>query len=339
MLSLCGTLHANLPRVAQVRFLVDGQPRATLAGHADLTRTYLAGDAVSAGRCAPMSTTGIAFHRRLRFRLWRPHSSARAPRAPAACAVQLSRRHRAPSLRLQVPPHHRPLRRRKRQVPGRRARRRVSRDRLQHGQRTRPRRHQEAVGACARPRRHRSRSRCCPRRLPDRRRARHRHRRYRLQPRLHRRLPRHSACAPLRKPARLLVPLVEEGWVDTSRHGASDRHLPGRTSLLAAAQGMNPDVLVLGCTHYPLLRPLIERAVPPGIRVIDSAEATAQAAGKLVGTPDETAREPHWALGLNRRPSAASPPTPSRNSSASAPASSVVPSARSAWSTSAAKLV
>jgi Sporulation and spore germination len=45
--SICGTLHANLPRVTQVRFLVDGQPRATLAGHADLTRTYLATDAVS----------------------------------------------------------------------------------------------------------------------------------------------------------------------------------------------------------------------------------------------------------------------------------------------------
>ena len=46
VLSICGTLHANLPRVAQVRFLVDGQPKATLAGHADLTRTYLASGAV-----------------------------------------------------------------------------------------------------------------------------------------------------------------------------------------------------------------------------------------------------------------------------------------------------
>lgn len=42
--SICATLHANLPQVTEVRFLVDGQPRATLAGHADLTRTYLAGD-------------------------------------------------------------------------------------------------------------------------------------------------------------------------------------------------------------------------------------------------------------------------------------------------------
>ena len=41
LLSICATLHANLPRVTQVRFLVDGQTRATLAGHADLTRTYL----------------------------------------------------------------------------------------------------------------------------------------------------------------------------------------------------------------------------------------------------------------------------------------------------------
>ncbi len=46
VLSICGTLHANLPRVTQVRFLVDGQPRTTLAGHADLTRTYLAADAL-----------------------------------------------------------------------------------------------------------------------------------------------------------------------------------------------------------------------------------------------------------------------------------------------------
>lgn len=46
ILSICGTLHANLPSITQVRFLVDGQPRATLAGHADLTRTYLAADAL-----------------------------------------------------------------------------------------------------------------------------------------------------------------------------------------------------------------------------------------------------------------------------------------------------
>jgi hypothetical protein len=45
LLSMIQTLHANFPQIAQVRFLVDGQPRETLAGHADLTRVYLASDA------------------------------------------------------------------------------------------------------------------------------------------------------------------------------------------------------------------------------------------------------------------------------------------------------
>jgi len=38
--SIIGTLYANFPRIEQVRFLVDGRPRETLNGHADLTRTY-----------------------------------------------------------------------------------------------------------------------------------------------------------------------------------------------------------------------------------------------------------------------------------------------------------
>jgi hypothetical protein len=42
LLSICATLHANLPRITEVRFLVDGAEKATLAGHADLTRTYMA---------------------------------------------------------------------------------------------------------------------------------------------------------------------------------------------------------------------------------------------------------------------------------------------------------
>jgi len=46
LLSVCATLHANFPDVEQVRFLVDGQPRPNLAGHADLTRTYLTSETV-----------------------------------------------------------------------------------------------------------------------------------------------------------------------------------------------------------------------------------------------------------------------------------------------------
>ncbi len=47
LLSILGTLHANLSQIEQVRFLVDGQARETLAGHADLLRTYPAHDTVS----------------------------------------------------------------------------------------------------------------------------------------------------------------------------------------------------------------------------------------------------------------------------------------------------
>ncbi len=50
--SICATLRANLPQITEVRFLVDGQPRATLAGHADLTRTYLTADS--------LATAGVA---------------------------------------------------------------------------------------------------------------------------------------------------------------------------------------------------------------------------------------------------------------------------------------
>jgi hypothetical protein len=42
--SIIGTLHAALPQVTQIRFLVDGDPHDTLAGHADLQRTYPAID-------------------------------------------------------------------------------------------------------------------------------------------------------------------------------------------------------------------------------------------------------------------------------------------------------
>ncbi len=41
LLSIVSTLHANLPQITRVHFLVDGQPKDTLAGHADLTQDYL----------------------------------------------------------------------------------------------------------------------------------------------------------------------------------------------------------------------------------------------------------------------------------------------------------
>lgn len=48
LLSILGTLRANMPQITEVRFLIDGHPAETLAGHADLTRTYLTSE-ISAG--------------------------------------------------------------------------------------------------------------------------------------------------------------------------------------------------------------------------------------------------------------------------------------------------
>ena len=79
----------------------------------------------------------------------------------------------------------------------------------------------------------------------------------------------------LEKACPLLVPLVEEGWTHHPVTAEVIRIYLQELLSHADDEGMDPDTLVLGCTHYPLIRSLIEKAVPSGMRVIDSAEATA----------------------------------------------------------------
>jgi len=70
-------------------------------------------------------------------------------------------------------------------------------------------------------------------------------------------------------PCPLFVPLAEEGWhEDPIAESVAHRYLDPMVEA-----GL--DALVLGCTHYPLLRHAILRAVGPRIKLIDSAEATA----------------------------------------------------------------
>ncbi len=69
----------------------------------------------------------------------------------------------------------------------------------------------------------------------------------------------------------LLVPLIEEGWVE---HPVTEQ--VARIYLDEAFRdGAGADVLVLGCTHYPLLKPLLHRLTPEGVTLVDSAESTA----------------------------------------------------------------
>lgn len=74
----------------------------------------------------------------------------------------------------------------------------------------------------------------------------------------------------------LFVPLVEEGWLDhpVTRLTAFEYLTP----LLA----QNIDTLVLGCTHYPLLKPMLASVMGQGVRLVDSAEAVSERAESLL---------------------------------------------------------
>ncbi len=78
-----------------------------------------------------------------------------------------------------------------------------------------------------------------------------------------------QACA-------LFVPLVEEGWLDHP------------VTRLTAQEYLKPvlaeevDSLVLGCTHYPLLKPLLREVAGPGVALVDSAEAMAEQTAALL---------------------------------------------------------
>jgi glutamate racemase len=74
----------------------------------------------------------------------------------------------------------------------------------------------------------------------------------------------------------LFAPLVEEGWWDHE------------VTRLTAAEYLKPilaeniNSLVLGCTHYPLLKPLLSDLVGSEVRLVDSSEAMAQMTARLL---------------------------------------------------------
>jgi glutamate racemase len=74
----------------------------------------------------------------------------------------------------------------------------------------------------------------------------------------------------------LFVPLAEEGWIEGEVVEAIARRY------LADFEGFEMDTLVLGCTHYPLLKGAIANVVGPKVRLVDSAEATAEIAERLL---------------------------------------------------------
>jgi glutamate racemase len=77
----------------------------------------------------------------------------------------------------------------------------------------------------------------------------------------------------------LFVPLVEEGWVE---HPVTEQVAKIYLSEAFAEDAHDADVLVLGCTHYPLIKPLLRRAAPEHVAIVDSAESTAQEVARRV---------------------------------------------------------
>jgi len=86
----------------------------------------------------------------------------------------------------------------------------------------------------------------------------------------------------LEKACPLLVPLVEEGWTNHLVTRQVIRIYMDELLEEARAKGLQPDTLVLGCTHYPLLHQLFAEAVPYGMKVINPAETTAESLFRLV---------------------------------------------------------
>jgi glutamate racemase len=109
----------------------------------------------------------------------------------------------------------------------------------------------------------------------------------------------------------LFVPLVEEGWIDhpvteqvakiylaeaftgdpgakPRKKGSHDDRSTGRSTERSTDHSTNADVLLLGCTHYPLIKPVLRRLAPAHIAIVDSAESTADQVARQLQLDGET---------------------------------------------------
>jgi glutamate racemase len=84
------------------------------------------------------------------------------------------------------------------------------------------------------------------------------------------------------------VPLIEAG------HRFSSELRRAALAYIAPLLAAEVDTVVLGCTHYPLLRPLLTELLPTGVALVDPAEAAAERLGPLLGSlgePPEVERQ------------------------------------------------
>ena len=94
-----------------------------------------------------------------------------------------------------------------------------------------------------------------------------------------------SDAAVLQSACPLFVPLAEEGWTkDTETYSIARKHL-------SRVVEFSPNALVLGCTHYPILKDVIQETVGDDVSLIDSGEATAEEVAELLETTGLANRE------------------------------------------------
>jgi glutamate racemase len=87
------------------------------------------------------------------------------------------------------------------------------------------------------------------------------------------------------QPCPMLVPLIEEGWLDDT---ITDQIIRRYLDKMVRA---DIDTLVLGCTHYPLLKDALQRFAGPEITLVDSAHNCAAVVKKLLAKEDLAAEE------------------------------------------------
>ncbi len=90
----------------------------------------------------------------------------------------------------------------------------------------------------------------------------------------------------------LFVPLAEEGWT------AEAETFSIAAKYLAKMKEFAPDALVLGCTHYPILRDVIQQTVGENVKLVDSGEATADEVAQLL--KDKGLENPNAVSGQRR---------------------------------------
>ena len=90
---------------------------------------------------------------------------------------------------------------------------------------------------------------------------------------------RHHGLEAYEKACPLFVPLVEEGWID---HPVTEQVARIYLGEAMAKSSDTADVLVLACTHYPLIAPLLRRITPEHVKIVDSAESTARVVRRLL---------------------------------------------------------